>query len=214
MAKTVATLEAVISAADALVASGVEPTLTLVQERTGGSYTTVKRHLEAWKAKREDEASAVDVPTGVLTLGSTLARDLYAHALRLAEATVAQPLNQAVTALKKAEGQLATAEAEVAKLEDDEQVQAENVDRLETRVRELELSVAAQQATLREKTEALARMESRLAELQAKHQESLEELAGIRASTKATEALHGQLEAIQRGVQGLTGLSGAHAAGG
>lgn len=214
MARPVATHEAVFAAADAIAASGVEPTLTLVQERTGGSYTTVKRHLEAWRAKREDDAAAVDVPAGVLTRGSNLARDLYAQALRLAEATVAQPLDRAVTALKKAEGQVATAEAEVARLEDAEQSQAEHIDRLETQVRELELSAAAQQATLREKTEALARTESRLAELQAKHQESIEELAGLQASTRTTEALHGQLESIQRSVQGLAGLSGRRTAGG
>lgn len=214
MAKPVATLESVSAAADALAANGVEPSLMLVQERTGGSYTTVKRHLEAWKAKREDEAAAVDVPADVLARGSALARELYAHALRLAEATIAQPLDLAVTALKKAEGQVATAEAEVARLEDAEQSQAEHIDRLEARVRELELSAAAQEATLREKNESLARSESRLAELQAKHEESLEELAGLRASTKATEALHGQLEAIQRGVQGLAGSSGRRTAGG
>ena len=187
MAKTVATLEAVFAAADALVASGVEP---------------------------QDEAAAVDVPSDMLARGSALARELYAHALPLAEATVTQPLDRAVTAMKKAEGQVATAEAEVAGLEDAEQSQAEHIDRPEIQVRELELSAAAQQATLREKTEALARMESRLAELQAKHQESLEELAGLKASTRTTEALHGQLKSIHRSVQGLAGLSDRRTAGG
>jgi len=214
MAKPVATLEAVSAAADVLAASGVEPSLTLVQERTGGSYTTVKRHLEAWRAKREDEAAAVDVPADVLLRGSALARELYTNALRLAEANAAQPLNEAIRALKRAEGQVAVAEAEVARLEDSEQAQAEHVDRLEMRARELELSAAVQLATIRDKTEAFARIESQLSELQAKHQQSLEELAALRASTTTTEALHGQLETIQRSVQGLAELSGRRTTGG
>lgn len=51
------------------------------------------------------------------------------------------------------------------------------------------------------------RTESRFAELQAKHQETLKELAGLRAPNKPTEAMHRQPRAVQGDVRELDRLS-------
>lgn len=204
MAKQVATQELVFATAEALAADGIEPTMTVVQERTGGSYTTVKRHLEAWVAKRQTEATAVDVPAEIAARSSALVRDLYGHALNAAQLAVAEPLEQAVAARKKAEGHLAGAEAEVARLEGVEQAQVARIDELSQRVRELELSTAALQATLREKTAGVARLEALLEEAQAGLAARDQQLAGLRASAHAVEGLQGQLLELQRSVHGLT----------
>jgi hypothetical protein len=45
------------------------------------------------------------------------------------------------------------------------------------------------------------RTESRFAELQAKHQETLKELAGLRAPNKPSEAMHEQPRAVQGDVR-------------
>lgn len=203
MAKQVATEEAVFAAADTLVAEGKEPSLKVVQERTGGSYTTVKRHLEAWEAKRKGEIAAVDLPADIESRGREFVQALYAHALRDAKAAVAEPLALAEAARDKAESERADAEAEVARLEVVEQEQTGRIDALTQRVRELEMSTAAQQATIQEKAAAAARLEAQLAEAQSALAARDQELAGLRASAKTVEGLQGQLEALQRSVQGL-----------
>lgn len=203
MAKQVATEEAVFAVADALVAEGKEPSLKVVQERTGGSYTTVKRHLEAWEAKRKGEIAAVDLPADIEVRGREFVQALYAHALRDAKAAVAEPLALAEAARDKAESERADAEAEVARLEGVEQEQTGRLEALTQRVRELEMSTAAQQATIQEKAAAAARLESQLAEAQSALAARDQELAGLRASAKTVEGLQGQLEALQRSVQGL-----------
>lgn len=203
MAKQVATEEAVFAAADALVAEGKEPSLKVVQERTGGSYTTVKRHLEAWEAKRKGEIAAVDLPADIESRGREFVQALYAHALRDAKAAVAEPLALAEAARDKAESERADAEAEVARLEGVEQEQTGRIEALTQRVRELEMTTAAQQATIQEKAAAAARLEAQLAEAQSALAARDQELAGLRASAKTVEGLQGQLEALQRSVQGL-----------
>lgn len=203
MAKQVATEEAVFAAADALVAEGKEPSLKVVQERTGGSYTTVKRHLEAWEAKRKGEIAAVDLPADIESRGREFVQTLYAHALRDAKAAVAEPLALAEAARDKAESERADAEAEVVRLEVVEQEQTGRIDALTQRVRELEMSTAAQQATIQEKAAAAARLEAQLAEAQSALAARDQELAGLRASAKTVEGLQGQLAALERTVQGL-----------
>lgn len=211
MARQVATQEAVFSVAEALMLEGIEPTLTAVQGRTGGSYTTVKRHLEAWEAKRKGEIAAVDLPADVEARGREFVQALYAHALHDAKAAVAEPLALAEAARDKAEGRLAGAESEVARLEGIEQEQASRIDTLIQRVRELEMSTAAQQATIQEKALAAERLEAQLAEAHRALAARDQELAGLRASAKAVEGLQGQLDALQRTVQGLTATTGADA---
>ncbi|HEU4324476.1 MAG TPA: DNA-binding protein, partial [Roseiflexaceae bacterium] len=66
MAPKVATQESVNEAAEALLAAGQEPTLRAVQERTKGSYSTVKRHLEVWQAQRKAAPPVVEPPPEVL----------------------------------------------------------------------------------------------------------------------------------------------------
>ncbi|UIF85751.1 DNA-binding protein [Cupriavidus sp. UYPR2.512] len=206
-----ATQEAVYSVAEALMLEGIEPTLTAVQGRTGGSYTTVKRHLEAWEAKRKGVIAAVDLPADVEARGREFVQALYAHALHDAKAAVAEPLALAEAARDKAEGRLAGAESEVARLEGIEQEQASRIDTLIQRVRELEMSTAAQQATIQEKALVAERLEAQLAEAHRALAARDQELAGLRASAKAVEGLQGQLDALQRTVQGLTATTGADA---
>jgi len=69
MARQVATQEVVFSVAEALVSEGVEPSLTVVQGGHGGSYTTVRRHLEMWEAKRKGAIAAVELPADIESRG-------------------------------------------------------------------------------------------------------------------------------------------------
>ncbi len=68
-------------------ATGEEPSIIAVQERIGGgSYSTVKRFLAAWKAQQEaSKQPAVDLPDAVAARGAALVRELWGAAAALAE---------------------------------------------------------------------------------------------------------------------------------
>ena len=48
MSKLIATQKAVHQVAEDLVNEGIQPSIILIQERTGGSYSTVKKWFEMW----------------------------------------------------------------------------------------------------------------------------------------------------------------------
>jgi len=74
MAKALVTREAVFEAADALAAAGDDPSILAVQGQIGGgSYSTVKRFLDAWKAERKSAAPVIEVPPDVAARGEELA---------------------------------------------------------------------------------------------------------------------------------------------
>lgn len=198
MAKQVATREVVFAAADAIAAQGAEPTTVLVQARTGGSYTTVKRLLDDWTDKRNAAINAVEVPPEIEGRASSFMRELYAHALRTAQATVAGPLERAVHARTLSEARLTGAEAEVARLEAVEHELLSRADLVNAQVRELELSVATLKATMVEKSAAAAKLESLLLQSQKSLAERESEVAELRASAKAVEGLQALLEDVQR----------------
>lgn len=208
MVKKVVTQESVFAAADAIVAEGKEPSFKLVQERTGGSYTTIKPYLESWESERR-KAPAVALPAEVESQGREFVQRLYAQALRAANEAVAEPLAEAQAARDKAKELLASAEGEVARLEAIEQAQATKIDEQAARLHELELAAAAQQATLQEKSAALARLEAQLEQAHRDLAERDQELAAMRASSSAVSGLQSQLEQLQRAVQGLASGDGA-----
>lgn len=211
--KKIATEAAVFAAADALVAEGLEPGMTNVQERTGGSYTTVKRHLEAWMTKRKNDLEAVEVPAEIEAQGREFVKALFAHASRAAQATVAGPLAAAEDARNQAVAKLAAAESEVVRLEGVEQEQAGQIEVLTQQVHELELQSAAQQATVQEKTAAVGWLESQLAEMQNALVLRDQELAELRASAKVSDGLQGQMQALEKMIQALAPGDAAEKAG-
>src|SRR6185436_1798349 len=97
MAKALVTLEAVSKAADALLRSGQEPSIIAVQERIGGgSYSTVKRYLDEWKAQRQAvKQQAADVPEELVTRGNAFIHALWARAASLAEERLVQAREEA-----------------------------------------------------------------------------------------------------------------------
>lgn len=199
----IATLEAVCAAADALLAEGTEPSGMRIRKRIGGgSLETIAPHLQVWK-KRRDEAALVAVPIEVLNRGGNLARELYVAALRATETALSAPLQLAQAALRSTETQLAEAEADVVRLEKAEQVLAGDLGRLTHRNAELERSLAAQQAMTLEKGQAVSRLEAQLEQAQRGLADRESELAVLRASSQAAEALQGVVETLQRSVQGL-----------
>ena len=88
MAKALVTQELVATIADELAATGVEPTILTVQERIGaGSYTTVKRYLDAWKAQQA-QRPPVAVPLEITAKATTAIQAIWSAAVAQAEQRV------------------------------------------------------------------------------------------------------------------------------
>jgi len=120
MAKALVTREAVFEAADALAAAGDEPSMLIVQERIGaGSYTTIKRYLDIWKAERKTAAPAIAVPPDLTTRGQAFIQTVWASAATISEQRVAEVRATAEQQVRQATAALTAAEATIAHLEAD-----------------------------------------------------------------------------------------------
>ena len=129
MARAIVTQAAVFEAADALAAAGEEPTIITVQERIGGgSYTTVKRYLEEWKAQRQTARQpAVEIPDEIAAKGDEFVRSLWATAAGLADQRAQQAREEAQRQVEAARAALADAEAAIARLESEGEEQAQRL---------------------------------------------------------------------------------------
>jgi hypothetical protein len=78
MPRTGITRDHVFAAADALAHEGAQPTVKLVRDRIGGSFSTITPHLADWKDERggRSVASVPDMPEGV----TSACRSLWASA--------------------------------------------------------------------------------------------------------------------------------------
>jgi len=208
MAKSVATEEVVFKAIEDLIAEGVaEPSMTQVRERTGGSYTTVQRHMETWAKQRAIKVVAVPVPPEIEARGRELVQHLFAQATQAATAAAAGPLAAAEHARDAALATQALAEGEVARLEGVEAEQSARIETLVQQVRTLEIDRAGLESRLAERQAMLAQLEGRHAQLEREHAElqralaaSQQELAALRATDKTEERLRTMVEDAIRAV--------------
>jgi chromosome segregation ATPase len=121
MARQIATKEIVFEAADALASEGTEPSILTVQTKiAGGSYTTIKRHLDEWTARNVVlSQAAVETPGFVLEKSTELARSLWAMAIREAKKET-QAAEGKVAAISK---ELQFAQSEIRRMEEVEEAQ-------------------------------------------------------------------------------------------
>ena len=156
--------QAVDAAADAIVAAGGKPTFRLIQQRVGGSFTTLKPMLADWEARREKgEESAVEVPDALLARGADLVRTIYAEVAqqaRVESEAVRKDAEDRVSAMK---GELSEATEEIARLEVLSSSRTEELEALREANRALELKVGR----LEERAEQATRFEDELREARA-----------------------------------------------
>ena len=201
MARAIVTQEAVAEAAAQLVAAGEEPSIINVQAQIGGgSFSTVKRYLDAWKEAQAAAPALVEAPPAVQEQAAAFGRAVWQAALVLAEQQIA-------------EGR-ADAERQVAQARASEAEAMQAVTRLETQLDDLaQQLVAVQQerdaargaldeAVLAEHR-AQARLEEqreRLVDLQRQLEAQATELAQARADLLAQAKITGEVEALRRQV--------------
>jgi chromosome segregation ATPase len=198
MPKPIATYEAVAQTAEALLNESQDPTLIAIQERTGGSFSTIKRHLDVWTAKRQS-AQAIQVPNSLAEQGAALVRDIW----RAAEVQA----NQAVNAVKlESERRVAVAEqhttealAAIEQLEHTTEAQASTIATLQAELERHRAATAAAQTALATATAQAHTADHRVAQLTS-------ELAQARSELTTQAKVVGEAEALRKQVEDLQGM--------
>ena len=198
MARQIVTQQAVNEVANALVAEGLDPSILAVQSRIGGgSYSTVKRYLDAWKQERAAvSAGAVATPAAIQAKGQEFAQAVWALASREAQREAQAVKDEARAEVAAVRADLVGATTEIARLEALENTQAATIEAQQVKLREVELSLAEVQAQARRVPE----LEQALAQLRLELDASRKE-----ATDKAVEAgrLAGEADALRAQVREL-----------
>lgn len=161
-------IEDIHAAADRLMESGQQPTLAAVRAALrGGSYTTISEAMKTWRAQRqkEQEAQQVPVPQAVADRAAALAADLWRTATAVADERIAAERQS----LDQARGELEQAQREAAELAD--QLTAElDAARAQMQQMQAELTTLRQQLTQAQleaaaRAAALEQSQARVADL-------------------------------------------------
>ena len=196
MAPPIATQKAVTEIANALLAEGLEPSIIAVQSRIGGgSYSTVKRYLDAWKQERAQmHAAATDTPPAIQAKGQEFAHSVWALACAQAQREAQVVKDEARAEVAAVRADLAGATSEIARLEGIEAAQAAELDAQQSKLRQVELALAQAQAQARRVPELEQSLVQLRTELDAARKE---------ASDKAVEAgrLAGEADALRAQVR-------------
>lgn len=115
MSKIIATDSAIAAAIEAIVAEGQEPAIKAIQERIGGgSFTTVAKGLERWRAEREATSA---VPTEIQDRTRRFLGSIWAVASEVAQRDVDAIRAQAHDQVAQVGKDLDEARHEIARLE-------------------------------------------------------------------------------------------------
>ena len=143
MAKAIVTQALVNEAAEALMGEGTEPSILNVQARIGGgSYSTVKRYLDVWKARCAAALAEVkDIPPEVEARGKELTASLWTLASAQANRQAQAAREEAQAEVNALREELSEARNEIARLEGVETEQAGVIQACQARLREVELAL-------------------------------------------------------------------------
>lgn len=198
MARAIVTQALVNDAAEALVAVGEEPSIIAVQERIGGgSYTTVKRHLEIWKAQQQ-QPPAVELPGEIAARGSAFIRELWATAAALAEQRSAQVREEAQRQVAASQAALVNAEAVIARMESEAEQQAQRLAELEAANAQMREELAQARSVAQVAEARSTELAKQVEALQRQAQQRDAELTEARTAALEQARLAGELTALQR----------------
>lgn len=209
MARAIVTEEAVRRVAQELVDAGEEPRTIRVQALIGGgSFSTVRRYLDAWRESRDGAVVAnVDVPLDLAASGVEWVRTFWQQALIRASQDVNRVREEARRQVDHAELVATEAEQAVGELEAQVERQQEQIDVVQRERDAFRAECDAFRAELEKARISVQVMEVRLegqgeriADLQGQLAVQAEELAQARANLLAQAHLAGEVEALRRQV--------------
>jgi DNA repair exonuclease SbcCD ATPase subunit len=207
MAKAIVTREAVFEAAYGLIATGDDPSILAVQGRIGGgSYSTVKRFLDAWKAERRSATPSIEVPPDITARGEELVRSLWAAAHDLAEQRIAEVRGEADQQVRQARAELQAAEVTIARLEAEAEQAAQQLDAVQGQLVEARTSLEEARTAARVAEARTTEQEQQIADLRRQGAQHREELEAARAQAMDQARLTGELSALRQQLQDQTAL--------
>lgn len=198
MARQIVTQQAVNEVADALVTEGLDPSIMAVQSRIGGgSYSTVKRCLDAWKQERMSVGAGVaDTPAAVQAKGQEFILTVWTLAAREAQREVQATKDEAKAQVAAVYADLTGATAEIARLESVESTQSATIESLQVKLREVELALAEAQAQARRVPELEGAMARLRLDLDACRNEATEKAVEAGRVAGEADALRAQLREL------------------
>jgi hypothetical protein len=200
MPRPIITEELVFSTADTMTTEGTDPSIVTVQGRIGGgSFTTVKRFLDQWRAARAAGAVAtLDIPPEVDAKGKEFVLATWSLAKHVANKEALAAKEAAAVEVSAVRAEIVQALEEVARLEGNEAQLRETVSSQESKIREMEITLAAAQAQARRTTELEKTLDLVRADLK---------VAEKAATSNAVEAGRstGEMAALRQQVQDLMG---------
>lgn len=179
MAQQIVTQKAVDAAAEAIAGTGAKPTVRLIHDRLGGSFTTIQKYLADWQERQRNRPIPDDVvvPDHLLTKSVQMVRALYAEVLHDAKQQIDTATATADEQVAAAAAELSDATQEIARLEHQQQLISDECAALRRRVDELgKLNSALEERASRASEletsllaarEALAKSEQRATDLEA-----------------------------------------------
>lgn len=191
MARTGVTRDQIFAVADALAEEGIQPTVKIVRDRIGGSYTTITPHLGAWKEERSGRGVAhiPDLPEAVLA--ST--RTIWATAWNAGQALIKTERDGLTAARRELEQERSELGEEIATLE-------AKLDTVQAERDALQQALTAEQEQARRVKEEVselqienARLVERIANTQARAEELREQV--IRLETELSLLARARTEA-------------------
>lgn len=195
MAKRVAvSQQELFEVANRLYDEGKEVTaISLLKALGGGSLTTIYKYLEIWQKDRpvSGPANNIDLPEVVKNSFASSWRVAVAEANREIEAL----REQAAEEVKAAERKFQEALEAIATLEKESEADAEQIEKLSSRITELEGNLSVAQAEIAA-SKTLAEQLQKQLEAQAK--EMIEIRAGKEEALKTAAALEGRLAELKQ----------------
>ena len=178
---------------------GVKPSILSVKDRIGGgSYSTVKRHLDAWLAERlRSEDAGINAPESVIERGNEFARALWAIAVREAEKGAAVVKEAAENAVAQVTDDLEIAQSEIGRLEGVEQG-------LATQLAASQAKLSAADKSISELTVRASKTDDLQQRLAAAEEALAAERAGAQAKAVEAARLQGECDALRKQVHDLT----------
>jgi len=190
----IVTQSAVDEAADSITAVGGKPSFRLIQQKVGGSFTTLKPMLADWEARRKKgESPVVEIPDALLARGADLVRVIYselAQQTRIESEAVRKDAEARVDAMKS---ELSEATEEIARLEARDVARTEELAVLNEANRALELKIVR----LEERAEHAMRMEAELREARVTLAKDEQRIIDLQSQLAKAENFQQQLASLE-----------------
>jgi chromosome segregation ATPase len=197
--KLVVTKELVFKEANALAEVGEEPSIITIKDRIGGgSYTTVKRFLDQWKAEQAALEPRAALPEPLVTHGTELLQRVWAVAQKLVNQQISELRAEHEQDTKAIRAQLAQAEQMITRLEAELSTQQEQNNTLIEQQSTVQQELDAVRTTVQVRDAQLDEQRARLSEAQQSLELRRAELVEAQAAALQQARLEGEIAALRQ----------------